>query len=109
MKNYMNIMNDINTFVFDVDGVLTNCTLNLFPNGNLVRQMFVKDGFAIQIAEKKGYNLCVITRGSDLMVFRRLRNLNIKHIYQGVGNKKKCLDEYCNLLKIKKKNSLYGR
>ncbi|AER40712.1 putative hydrolase [Blattabacterium sp. (Mastotermes darwiniensis) str. MADAR] len=100
-------MNDINTFVFDVDGVLTNCTLNLFPDGNMVRQMFVKDGFAIQLAKKKGYNLCIITKGCDLMVFRRLRGLNIRHIYQGVDNKKKYLDEYCHILNITKKRILY--
>ncbi|WP_394798408.1 KdsC family phosphatase [Blattabacterium cuenoti] len=106
-NNYRNIMNDINTFVFDVDGVLTNCTLNLFPDGNMVRQMFAKDGYAIQLAKKKGYNLCIITSGSDLMVFKRLRRLNIRHIYQGVDNKKKYLDEYCKILNITKKKILY--
>jgi 3-deoxy-D-manno-octulosonate 8-phosphate phosphatase, YrbI family len=100
-------MNDINTFIFDVDGVLTNCTLNLFPDGNLVRQMSAKDGYAMELAKKRGYNLCVITRGSDLMVFKRLRDLNIRYIYQGVKNKKKYLDEYCNVLNITKKEILY--
>ncbi|WP_238785303.1 KdsC family phosphatase [Blattabacterium cuenoti] len=100
-------MNNIDTFVFDVDGVLTNCTLNLFPDGSLVRQMFAKDGYAIQIAKNRGYNICVITRGSDLMVFRRLRSLKIPYIYQGVKNKKKYLDEYCRILNINKKRVLY--
>ncbi len=107
MENYRNIMNNIDTFVFDVDGVLTNCTLNLFPDGNLVRQMFAKDGYAIQIAKNRGYNICIITRGSDLMVFRRLRNLEIPYIYQGVKNKKRYLDEYCRILNISKKKVLY--
>nr|WP_185862555.1 HAD hydrolase family protein [Blattabacterium cuenoti] len=107
MDNYRNIMNNINTFIFDVDGVLTNCTLNLFPDGNMVRQMSAKDGYAMQLAKKKGYNLCIITRGSDLMVFRRLRGLNIRHIYQGVDNKKKYLDEYCHILNIPKNSILY--
>ncbi len=107
MKDYINIMNEINTFIFDVDGVLTNCELNLFPDGNMVRKMFAKDGFAIKLAKKKGYNLCIITRGSDLMVFKRLRNLDIRYIYQGVENKKKYLEEYCEILNINKKNILY--
>ncbi|WP_238785441.1 KdsC family phosphatase [Blattabacterium cuenoti] len=106
-KEYLNIMNYIDTFVFDVDGVLTNCTLNLFPDGNLVRQMFAKDGYAIQLAKKKGYNLCVITRGSDLMVFKRLRSLNIRHIYQGVINKKKYLDDYCYISNTERNKILY--
>ncbi|WP_238785585.1 KdsC family phosphatase [Blattabacterium cuenoti] len=106
-KGYLNIMKCIDTFIFDVDGVLTNCTLNLFPDGNLVRQMFAKDGYAIQLAKKKGYNICVITRGSDLMVFKRLRSLNIRHIYQGIINKKKYLDEFCKIFNIEKNNILY--
>ncbi|WP_341652350.1 3-deoxy-D-manno-octulosonate 8-phosphate phosphatase [Blattabacterium cuenoti] len=101
-------MNHINTFIFDVDGVLTDCTLNLFSDGNLGRKMFAKDGYAIQLAKKKGYNLCIITRGSDLMVFRHLRELNISYIYQGVDNKKKYLDEYCKIFNLtKKKEILY--
>ncbi|AWU44213.1 3-deoxy-D-manno-octulosonate 8-phosphate phosphatase [Blattabacterium punctulatus] len=107
MVNYRNIMKNINTFIFDVDGVLTNCTLNLFPDGNMVRQMFAKDGYAIQLAKDRGYNLCIITRGSDLMVFRRLRDFNIQYIYQGIDNKKKYLDEYCNILNITRKKILY--
>ncbi|WP_185858380.1 KdsC family phosphatase [Blattabacterium cuenoti] len=106
MDDYINIMNDITTFIFDVDGVLTNCTLSLFPYG-MVRQMFAKDGYAMQLAKRKGYNLCIITRGSDIMVFRRLRGLNIRYIYQGADNKKKYLDEYCNILNITKKKILY--
>ncbi|WP_223843677.1 KdsC family phosphatase [Blattabacterium cuenoti] len=100
-------MNDINTFIFDVDGVLTNCSLHLFPDGNMVRQMFVKDGYAMQRAKDMGYNLCIITRGTDLMVFRRLRGLNIRYIYQGVNNKKKYFDEYCKILNIEKRKILY--
>ncbi|WP_185877643.1 KdsC family phosphatase [Blattabacterium cuenoti] len=103
----MNIMNDINTFIFDVDGVLTNCKLNLFPDGNMCRQMSAKDGYAIQLAIKKGYNLCVMTRGSDLMVFQRLKKLKVNHIYQGINNKKKYLNIYCNILNINKKKILY--
>ncbi|WP_238785122.1 KdsC family phosphatase [Blattabacterium cuenoti] len=106
-RKYIDLMKDINTFIFDVDGVLTNCVLSLFPNGEMVRHMFAKDGYAIQIANNKGYNLCVITGGSDLMVFKRLRKLNIRHIYQGVINKKNYLDKYCNNINISKNNVLY--
>ncbi|BBA17354.1 KdsC family phosphatase [Blattabacterium cuenoti] len=107
METYIKIMNDINTFIFDVDGVLTDCTLHLFSDGNFGRRMFAKDGYAIQLAREKGYNLCIITGGSDLMVFRRLRDLNISYIYQGVNNKKKYLDEYCKILNLTKKKILY--
>ncbi|WP_185850849.1 KdsC family phosphatase [Blattabacterium cuenoti] len=107
MEDYRNIMKNIDTFVFDVDGVLTNCSLNLFPDGNMVRQMFAKDGYAMQLAEMRGYNLCVITRGSDLMVFRRLRRLNIRYIYQRTENKISCLNDFCKILNLSKERILY--
>ena len=45
----------ITCFVFDVDGVLTNGTLIVMPGGLMVRTMNIKDGYAIQLAIKKGY------------------------------------------------------
>ncbi|WP_185882294.1 KdsC family phosphatase [Blattabacterium cuenoti] len=107
MKHYMNIMKNIHTFIFDVDGVLTDSTLYLYPNEYIGKKMSVKDGFAMKLAKEKGYNICIITRNSDIMVFKRLRKLNINHIYQGIYNKKKYFNEYCNILNISKHTILY--
>jgi 3-deoxy-D-manno-octulosonate 8-phosphate phosphatase (KDO 8-P phosphatase) len=41
-------------FVFDVDGVLTNGNLLIMPNGVMARTMNIKDGYALQLAVKKG-------------------------------------------------------
>ena len=55
--NVLELLQPITTFVFDVDGVLTNGTLFLLPGGEMVRQMHVKDGYALQLAVKKGYRV----------------------------------------------------
>ena len=41
-KNYKEIMPEISTFIFDVDGVLTDGTVTVFPNGELIRTMNIK-------------------------------------------------------------------
>jgi 3-deoxy-D-manno-octulosonate 8-phosphate phosphatase (KDO 8-P phosphatase) len=58
--NYKNLLNDIKGFVFDVDGVLTDGILHVSENGDLLRRMNVKDGFALKYALKKGYGICII-------------------------------------------------
>ncbi|XOD67075.1 MAG: KdsC family phosphatase [Flavobacteriales bacterium Tduv] len=100
-------MNDINTFVFDVDGVLTDSTLGLFPDGSLVRHMSTKDGYAIRVAQEKGYNLCIITGGDDLMVFHRLKNMGIRNIYLKIKNKIEKFIDYCVFERISPDKILY--
>ena len=55
--NYKEKFENINSFIFDVDGVLTNGGLYIFPDGNFVRKMNAKDGFALKLALKKGITL----------------------------------------------------
>jgi 3-deoxy-D-manno-octulosonate 8-phosphate phosphatase (KDO 8-P phosphatase) len=64
-KNYKELLNQITTFIFDFDGVLTNSTILLFENGELVRNMSVRDGFAIKTAVENGYRVAVISGGTS--------------------------------------------
>ena len=47
--SYKQLLSNIHTFIFDVDGVLTNGMLTIMPNGELVRHMNVKDGYAMKM------------------------------------------------------------
>ena len=58
--SYKQILHKINTFIFDVDGVLTNGMLTIMPDGELVRHMNVKDGYAMKLALNKGFRVCII-------------------------------------------------
>lgn len=107
MKNYKQIMQNINTFVFDVDGVLTDGNLIIFPDGSLIRSMCARDGYAIKIANDKGYNICIITGGKNFMVFQRLKDLGIQHIYLKIKDKAKKFQSYCISEKISPKKVLY--
>jgi phosphate starvation-inducible PhoH-like protein len=49
-KSYKELMNQITTFVFDVDGVLTDGTIHVTPTGEMLRNMNIRDGYAMKAA-----------------------------------------------------------
>lgn len=106
-KSYKEIMNQINTFVFDVDGVLTDGTVHISPTGELLRAMNIRDGFAMKAAIESGYNVCIISGGSNEGVRLRLRNLGITDIYLGAPDKVATFKEYCDIYQIKPEEVLY--
>jgi 3-deoxy-D-manno-octulosonate 8-phosphate phosphatase (KDO 8-P phosphatase) len=83
----------ITCFVFDVDGVLTNGEVIVMPNGVLVRKMNIKDGYALQLAIKKGYQVWVISGGNSSEVEERLHNLGVKEVHMRVTDKRALLQE----------------
>lgn len=71
----------IKAFVFDVDGVLSCDIVSLHPNGDPMRTVNIKDGYALQLAVKKGYQVAIITGGYTESVRIRFSRLGIQHIY----------------------------
>jgi len=84
----------IKTFVFDVDGVLTDGTLLVLNDGQMARRMNIKDGYALQLAVKKGYRVLVISGGTSDAVKQRLDKLGVTENFLQVENKKEKLTEY---------------
>ncbi len=81
----------INTFVFDVDGVMTDGSILIMPNGEYLRTLNIKDGYAIQLAIKNGYNVIVITGSFSKPVEERLAYLGVTQYHQRVKDKKTLL------------------
>lgn len=106
-KSYKEIMNDITTFIFDVDGVLTDGSVFVNNEGEMLRTMNIRDGYAMKAAVESGYNVCIISGGSNEGVRVRLRNLGIKNIHLGTPDKVETFDEYIDLHQIKQENILY--
>jgi 3-deoxy-D-manno-octulosonate 8-phosphate phosphatase (KDO 8-P phosphatase) len=92
--NILDQFKQITTFVFDVDGVLTDGTLFVFDDGQFVRRMNIKDGYALQLAVKKGYRVAVISGGASDAVTNRLNRLGIHDVFMQVTDKKGKLTEY---------------
>ena len=92
--NIYELFKSVTTFVFDVDGVLTDGTLTILPNGVMARKMNVKDGYALQLAIKKGYNIAIISGGNSEEVTDRLNKLGIDEVYMRVLDKENVLHNY---------------
>lgn len=106
-KSYKQIMNDITTFVFDVDGVLTDGSVFVSNEGEMLRIMNIRDGYALKSAIDCGYNVCIISGGSNEGVRVRLRNLGITDIHLGSPDKVATFDEYTDIYNIKPEQVLY--
>jgi 3-deoxy-D-manno-octulosonate 8-phosphate phosphatase (KDO 8-P phosphatase) len=106
-KSYKEIMNDITTFIFDVDGVLTDSSVFVTSEGEILRTMNIRDGYAMKAAVESGYNVCVISGGSNEGVRVRLKNLGITDIHLGTPDKVKTFKEYCDMYSIKPETVLY--
>lgn len=85
----------VSTFVFDVDGILTDGTIWIHDNGEMVRRMNIKDGYALQLAIKKGYRVVVISGGDSPAVALRLQKLGISDIFMKVEDKVHIFLKYC--------------
>lgn len=94
--NFKQKLNHVRGFVFDLDGVLTDGGLLVLENGQYIRKMNIKDGYALQLAVKKGYPVAVISGGSSQAVSQRLHNLGITHVYMDVKDKVAMLQRFCS-------------
>ena len=92
--NVLELFKSIKTFVFDIDGVLATEILVIMQGGDMVRNMNSKDGYALQLAVKKGYRVAVISGGNSEPVKQRMERLGVQDIYMGIHNKQKKLLEY---------------
>ena len=105
--SYKELLNNITTFIFDVDGVLTDSTVHITPNGEMLRTMNIRDGFAMKAAIESGYNVCIISGGNNEGVRIRLKNLGITDIHLAAPNKVETFKEYIELYHINPEHVLY--
>jgi 3-deoxy-D-manno-octulosonate 8-phosphate phosphatase (KDO 8-P phosphatase) len=110
MDSFMNVLElfkKITTFIFDVDGVLTDGTVLVLENGLQARRMNIKDGFALQMAEKNGYKVLIISGSNSPQVVDRLQKLSITDIHMSVLDKKQFLLDFMSTNKLKAEEVLY--
>lgn len=105
--NILAAFNPIKLFVFDVDGVLTDGSLLLLSNGEQVRRMNIKDGYALQLAIKEGYDIVVISGASNDAVVQRLNKLGIANVEMGVADKWAVLQKYLQQFNLQPGQVLY--
>lgn len=77
----------IKAVIFDVDGVLSASTITLSTEGEPLRTANIKDGYAIQLANKMGLHIAIITGGNTRAVQVRYEGLGLSDVYMGCSKK----------------------
>ena len=88
------LFKSITTFIFDIDGVLTDGSLYVLNSGEQVRRMNIKDGYALQLAVKKKYRVAAFSGSESEAVVRRLQKLGIEDVFMKVENKLARIESY---------------
>ncbi len=107
MSNYKELLKSINTFIFDYDGVMTDGSVITLNDGEAYRTSSVKDGYALQLARKKGYNVAIISGARADCMMHRLNALQITDVFLGVEKKRETYHRYLSEKTIQHSNVLF--
>ncbi len=111
--SYFHIMNvlaefkKITTFIFDIDGVLTDSTIFLLENGLQARRMNIKDGLGLQMAIRNGFKVMAISGSYSEPVIDRLKKLGIENVHMRVLDKKEFVEDLISQNNLKWEEILY--
>jgi len=107
VRNYKELLKNITTLIFDYDGVFTEGKVLLLENGDQLRTANVKDGYALQLAIKKGYRLAVISGGTSKSIKVRLEKLGMNDVFIRVEHKIQVFNEYLEKNKLSHNEVLF--
>jgi len=107
MTNFKEELQNVKAFVFDIDGVLSTQTIALSLWGIPLRTVNLRDGYAIQLAVKKGYHVGVISGANSKEYIKRLKILGVNDIYLNCRTKKESITELVRKWNIDFRHVLY--
>ena len=87
-------LSKIRAIIFDIDGVLSAETVSMHADGEPLRTVNIKDGYAIQLAQKEGLRIVILTGGTNESIRMRYSRLGVEDIYMGCAVKIKTYDEF---------------
>lgn len=105
--NLLQKFKPITTFIFDIDGVLTDGTLLVLSGDQQLRLMHVKDGLGLQMAIKNGYRVLIISGGFSEQAKERLVNLGITEIHMSIKDKMQFVSGYIDRNSLEWQEMLY--
>lgn len=104
---FLNKLKHVKAFVLDIDGVLTDATIHVTESGEQLRRFNVRDGYALQLAVKKGYLICVISGGKSQSAVLRLQGLGITDVHLGITQKLEIYEKFMLQHGLEPENVLY--
>jgi len=106
MGNFKEDLLKIKAFAFDVDGVLSG-NLLITNEGHQLRTANIKDGYAIQLAVKKGFLITIISGGFSESIPIRYNSLGVKDVFMKSENKLDDFNKFCLKYSVSPENVLY--
>ena len=100
-------LNKIKAVVFDVDGVLSRETIVLSSDGEPLRTVNIKDGYAIQLAQKLGLRMAILTGGKTEAVRKRYAGLGVEDIFMGCSVKITTYRDFLQKYNLKNEEVIY--
>jgi len=107
MLNFKQLLTRVTTFMFDIDGVFTDGKVLVMENGEVIRNLYGKDGYAIHLAVSKGYRIVIISGGNNLAVKNALSRAGIKDIFINQHDKMACYKNYVEVNNLKDEEIVY--
>ena len=104
---FLTKLQDIRAFIFDVDGVLTDGTVHVTESGEQLRKFNIKDGYALQLAVKRGYQIAIISGARSKGVISRLEGLGTTNIHVGTEDKIKTYTDFLTQYSLSSDQVLY--
>jgi 3-deoxy-D-manno-octulosonate 8-phosphate phosphatase (KDO 8-P phosphatase) len=105
MINYN--LKKIKAIVFDVDGVLSAETITMAATGEPLRTVNIKDGDAIQLAQKMGLRIAILTGGNTSAIRTRYENLGVQDIYMKCSVKITTFEEFLEKYQLSADEVIY--
>ena len=100
-------LSKIKSIIFDVDGVLSKQTIPMSADGLPMRTINIKDGYAIQLAQKCGLRIVILTGGKTEAIRLRYAALGVEDIYMGCAVKIKTYDGFLEKYDLKDEEIIY--
>lgn len=97
----------IRAIIFDIDGVLSAGTIGMDASGMPQRTQSIKDGYAIQLAIKRGLHIAIISGGKSEAVRKRYEGLGVQDVCMGVSVKIEAYDALKQKYALKDEEILY--
>jgi 3-deoxy-D-manno-octulosonate 8-phosphate phosphatase (KDO 8-P phosphatase) len=107
MGNFKEDLVKVKAFIFDIDGVLSTQTIPLNFMGVPNRTVNLRDGYAIQLAVRKGYHVGVISGGRSKEYMKRLKSLGVNDIYLNSKSKLAHFNDFLKKHNLSKNDVLY--
>ena len=100
-------LSKIKAIIFDVDGVLSCETVTMSHEGEPLRTANIKDGYAIQLAQKVGLRIVILTGGTTKAVEHRYKTLGLEDIYMGCATKMTTYEEFLKEYSLSDEEVMY--